>query len=65
MNYVIFCPGSILPVHPDAVEDDGGAHVKEEVNKSSNEGNRSTHDVKTLTGQVENQNGETSHVEDE
>ena len=31
MNYVIFCPDSILPVHPDAVEDDGGAHVKEEV----------------------------------
>ena len=54
MNYVIFYPGSILPVHPDAVEDDGGAHVKEEVNKSSNEGNRSTHDVKTLTGLVEN-----------
>ena len=27
----IFCPGSVLPVHPDAVKDDGEADVEDEV----------------------------------
>ena len=54
MDHVIFCSGSILPVHPDAVEDDGGADVKEEVDECSNEGNSCIHDIMTLTLLVEN-----------
>ena len=29
----VFCPGSILSVHPDAVENDGEAHVEDEVDE--------------------------------
>ena len=37
----VFCPGSILPVHPDAVENDGEADVEDEVDEAKNQGNNS------------------------
>ena len=33
---ILLLTGSILPVHPDAVEDDGEADVQDEVDNSSN-----------------------------
>jgi len=35
-----FCPGSILPVHPDAVEDDGEAYVEDEEGDANNQVNK-------------------------
>ena len=35
----VLCPGSILPVHPDAVKDDGEFHVEDEVDDTSKRGN--------------------------
>ena len=32
----ILCPGIVLPVHPDALKDDGEADVKDEVDSANN-----------------------------
>ena len=37
--HLVLCPGSILPVHPDAVKDDGEFHVEDEVDDTSKRGN--------------------------
>ena len=34
---MVFGPCTILPVHPDAMEDDGEANVKDEVNDGNNQ----------------------------
>ena len=38
-HHGVFCPGSVLPVHPDAVKDDGEADVEDEVDPANNLGN--------------------------
>ena len=35
----VFYPGSLLPVHPDAVEDDGETQVEDEVGDTPNQAN--------------------------
>ena len=39
----IFCPGIILPVHPDAMEDDSEADVEDEVDDAHDKFLKSDH----------------------
>ena len=59
----VFCVGSILPVHPDAVKDDGEADVEDEVDFANNQGNncRPTSSISSYYAPE----AERDHVEDE
>ena len=59
----VFCAGSILPVHPDAVKDDSEADVEDEVDFANNQGNN-CRPISSISSHCAPE-AERDHVEDE
>ena len=60
-----FCVDSVLPVHSDAVKDDGEADVEEEVSFDNNQGNNCHSNSTSISSYWYAQDAERDHVQEE